>query len=93
MPVGIARSGGAADRSAGMAGGAAQGVAPLAGARAASGALAAPFERRRVRVPAAHLGRQPAHQLLGRLRMLAGERAADEDALDGLNEPTLLHLL
>src|SRR5437764_11725802 len=89
MPVAVRQVGGlvaaAGDRPAGVAAGAAQPMA-LAGARSALGALATPDERRRVGVPADHGLGQPGHHLSGAGRVLAGQGAADQDALERLGQ-------
>ena len=65
--------------------GAAEGVVvPLAAALAPELALAGPLERGGVGVPAARGGFEPVDDVVRGGRGLAGERAADEDALDRL---------
>jgi len=68
-------------------------VVALAAALAPELALAGPDERRGVGVPAARGRFEPVDDVIRRRRGLAGERTADEDALDGFSEPMLLHLL
>ena len=68
-------------------------VVPLVAALAAEVALAVPGEGRRIGVPAACGRFEPVDDVIRRRRGLAGERTADEDALDGFSEPMLLHLL
>lgn len=58
----------------------------LAGPPAALLPRAAPDERRRCRVPAAHRRRQPVHDLPGPRGMGAVQGAADEEALDRLGQ-------
>ena len=65
----------------------------LAAALASASALAGPLERGGIGVPAAGGRLEPGDEVVWRGRCLAGERPADEDALDGLSEPMLLHLL
>ena len=65
--------------------GAAEGmVVALAAALATEQALAGPLEGRGVGVPAARGGFEPVDDVVRGSRCLAGERAADEDALDRL---------
>jgi hypothetical protein len=74
--------------------GAAEGVmVALAAPLAPELALAGPLERRGIGVPAARGGFEPVDDVGRGRRGLAGERPADEDALDRLSEPMLLHLL
>jgi hypothetical protein len=74
--------------------GAAEGVAmPLAAALASELALAAPLEGGGVGVPAARGCLEPVDDVRRGGRRLSGERATDEDALDRLSEPMLLHVL
>jgi hypothetical protein len=54
------------------------------GALASPPAFAVPDERRRVLVPPSHRLFQPRDELVGRLGMLARQRAAVQDALEGL---------
>ena len=74
--------------------GAAEGVmVSLAAALASEQALAAPREGGGVGVPAARGRFEPVDDVAWERRGLAGECAADEDPLDRLSEPMLLHLL
>ena len=74
--------------------GAAEGVVvPLAAALAPESALAGPLEGGGIGVPAPRRRFEPADDVVRGGRCLTGERAADEDALDRLSEPMLLHLL
>jgi len=68
----------------GLRAGAAKGVAALAGAIPSCGALAAPFEGRRVAVPAARRRLQRGDDLRGRRRVRPLQGTALEDALDRL---------
>jgi hypothetical protein len=82
----------AAERAAGVAGGAAEGMAAIASPLASGRSLAAPFERCGVGVPAAHRLGEPGHELLDGLGVVPVERSPYQDALDRLSEPMLLHL-
>ena len=74
--------------------GAAEGVGvPLVAALASESALAGPREGGGIGVPATRGRLEPVDAVVRGGRCLAGERAADEDALDRLSEPMLLHLL
>jgi len=74
--------------------GAAEGVVvALAAALASASALAGPLEGGGIGVPAARRRFEPVDDVVRGGRCLADERAADEDALDRLSEPMLLHLL
>jgi hypothetical protein len=73
--------------------GAAEGVVALAAALASEQALAAPLEGCGIGVPAARGRFEPVDDVAWGRRGLAGECAADEDPLDRLSEPMLLHLL
>ena len=74
--------------------GAAEGLAvALVAALAPELALAAPLEGGGVGVPATGGRLKPVDDVVRGGRRLAGERASDEDALDRLSEPMLLHLL
>src|SRR5215218_8428282 len=67
--------------------GAAEGLAmSLAAALASELALAAPLEGGGVGVPAAGGRLEPVDDVIRRRRGLAGERTADEDALDGFGQ-------
>jgi hypothetical protein len=82
------------DRSAGAGTGAAEGmVVPLTAALATALALAAPLKGRGIGVPAPRGRFEPGDDVVWRGWCFAGERPADEDALDGFSEPMLLHLL
>lgn len=76
----------ASDRPARIATRAAQGMAALARALPPGGPLAAPPKGRGVRIPAGYRLGQPGFDLLGRLRMLAGERPPGENPLDRLGQ-------
>ena len=80
--------------SASVGSGSAEGMPmPLAAALAPELALAAPREGGGVGVPAACGRFEPVDDVVRGRGGLAGQRAADEDALDGFSEPMLLHLL
>ena len=66
---------------------------PLTTPRAPELALASPDERRGIGVPAACRRFEPVYDVIWGGRGLTRERAADEDALDRLSEPMLLHVL
>jgi hypothetical protein len=67
--------------------------ATLSGALAALEALAVPDERSGVGIPARDRVVEPGDQVVLGLGLLSVEGAADDDPLDGLSEPMLLHLL
>src|SRR3954471_20413415 len=72
------------DRTTSAGAGAAEGMAvPLAAACAPELALAGPLEGGGVGVPAARRRLEPVDDVVRGGRVLAGERATDEDALDG----------
>jgi hypothetical protein len=68
-------------------------VVSLAAALASASALAGPLEGGGIGVPAARGRFEPVDDVVRGGRCLTGERAADEDALDRLSEPMLLHVL
>jgi len=65
----------------------------LSGALAAFEALAVPDERSGVGIPADNGVVEPGDQVILGLRMVALEGPPDEDPLDGLTEPTMVHVL
>ena len=82
------------DRTSGAGTGAAESmVVPLAAALASAEALAGPLERGGVGVPAAGGGFEPGDDVVRGGGGLAGQCAADEDALDRLTEPKMIHVL
>jgi hypothetical protein len=80
------------ERAASAGSGPAKGMA-LAAALASAEALAAPLEGGGVGVPAPRGRFEPVDDVVRGAGGLAGERTADEDTLDRLSEPMLLHLL
>ena len=69
------------------------GSAPLASPLSSFVALAMPDEGGRVGVPAGDGVVAPGDQVILGLGMVALEGAADDDRLDRLSEPMLLHIL
>ena len=65
----------------------------MAGTLSALVALAEPGERCRVGIPAGDGVVEPGDQVVLGLGLLSVEGAADDDSLDRLSEPMLLHLL